>query len=236
MTSLGKFLALVNLAVGIAILSWSVSIYVQRPAWFDTAPPAEGIDKGNNPLTFAQLKADIDALTRAASAASADWGTNLRVLEKLEATRAKRLKGYEERVKWARDGNPKDGGNAFYEPVYQEDGLLDLVTLGPPIKGSPGDLPLKGADTLLKTVSADVAKTVEMSQAIEKRRKEFAALGVQILQAEGRLLKMNEIRDAVQNEAFYLATFEVNVYETRETVLRRKRQLATRLTELGGKP
>ena len=139
---------------------------------------------------------------------------------------------YDERLKWAREGNPKDGGNAFYEPVYGADGLLDLAAKGEPVRGS-NNLPLKGADTLLKTFSADVAKTVEMADASEKQRKEFAALGVRILQTEARLLRMNEIRDAVQNELFYLATFEINVYETRETVFRRKRQLVNRLGELG---
>ena len=39
-------------------------------------------------------------------------------------------------------------------------------------------------------------------------------------------------REVVQSEMFYLSTFEVNVYETRETVFRRKKQLDNRLAEL----
>jgi hypothetical protein len=43
---------------------------------------------------------------------------------------------------------------------------------------------------------------------------------------------MGDIRDEVQSERYFLETFEVNVYETRETVLRRKKQLLQRLAEL----
>ena len=41
------------------------------------------------------------------------------------------------------------------------------------------------------------------------------------------------IRDSIQSEWFFLSSFEVNVYETRETVLRRERQLRNRLKALG---
>jgi hypothetical protein len=51
-----------------------------------------------------------------------------------------------------------------------------------------------------------------------------------------RLERMTAIRESVQAEAFHLKSFEVNVYETRETVLRRKKQLVGRLNELGGSP
>jgi hypothetical protein len=68
---------------------------------------------------------------------------------------------------------------------------------------------------------------------IEKRLKEYDALGVAIKGEEERLLKMMEIRAAVTAELSYLSSFEVNVYETRETVLRRQRQLRLRLAELG---
>jgi len=37
----------------------------------------------------------------------------------------------------------------------------------------------------------------------------------------------------VQAELFFLSTFEVNVFETRETVFRRERQLRDRLRTLG---
>ena len=37
MTAIGKLLALLNLVAGLGVLTWSVSVYVQRPGWFDPA-------------------------------------------------------------------------------------------------------------------------------------------------------------------------------------------------------
>ena len=76
----------------------------------------------------------------------------------------------------------------------------------------------------------------ELEKQIVAQIKEFDRLGGEILVEEDRLLRMSDIRTNVQAELFYLASFEVNVYETRETVLRRKQQLVRRLTELGGVP
>ena len=84
-------------------------------------------------------------------------------------------------------------------------------------------------------MTADVREVERYSKEITKLRDQFKTIGGDILTTETRLLKMGVIRDAAQAELFYLATFEVNVYETRETVLRRKGQLINRLAELGGK-
>jgi hypothetical protein len=208
MTLLGKVLAFFNLLVGIAIVSWSVTVYVQRPGWFDPKP--EAVSPGQNPVNFAQLKDDIDSLARQASAASATWGVQLKQVQDLEKKRADREKGYARRLTWTRTGNRDDKDNpgaAFYEPKYEEgSGLLDLANLGAPVKGSD-EQPLKGYETLGTTLAADVAKVVELSKQVADYRREFAKIGTQVLQTEARLLKMGEIRDAVQAELFYLSTF-----------------------------
>src|SRR5262245_36459823 len=119
MTLIGKALAFVNLIIGIALLSWSVSLYTQRPAWFDPKPEG-GADPGQHPETFAQFKDEIDSLGRAAVAASSVWGAQRERLESLEVRRATRVKGYAERLEWARNGNPKDKAQAgFFVPVYE---------------------------------------------------------------------------------------------------------------------
>ena len=238
MTLLGKILAFLLFGIGIGIISWSASVYFQRPSWYDPAPDA--VDKGHSPITFAQLKQDIDSLGRAASVASASWGTQRKRLEDLEARRIERQKEYAQRIVWMKTGNPKDKGNAFYHPVFEKDAagkptsVLDLTKLGEPVNG-PDALPLKGADTLLANFSKDVDATIDYQKQKDALYKEYDRLGVDILSEETRLLAMSKIRDSVQAELFYLSSFEVNVYETRETVFRRKRQLDLRLRELGGR-
>ncbi len=236
MTLIGKLLAFLNLLVGLGILTWSVSVYVDRPSWYDPAP--ETVDKGNTPVMFAKLKQEIEDLNRAVNVASIVWGEQKAVLEKTEARRTDRLTKYAERLQWARKGNVAKGGAAFFEPVYLKDaagkdtGVIDLDKLGNPIDG-PDKLPLKGADTLLANFGADVKTVADLTVESLAARKEYDVLGSQIEAEEIRLLKMTEIREAVQAELFYLSSVELGVYETREIVFDRKRQLFQRLTELG---
>jgi hypothetical protein len=236
MTSLGKILTFVNLVIAVAMASWSVSTYTTRPGWFDPKPEGP-YPSGKEVENFAQLKEEIDSLGRTAIAAGSEWGAQRARLEGLETLRATRLKGYAERLEWAREGrDPKDPKSpAFFEPIYEErSGLLDLTSVGDPILGDDKQ-PLRGVNKLGSTTSADVAAIEQSSKEITKQRDQFKTIGAQILDTETRLLKMGVIRDAVQAELFHLASFEVNVYETRETVLRRKRQLVGRLAELGAK-
>jgi hypothetical protein len=119
--------------------------------------------------------------------------------------------------------------------------------------------PLLGSEKLLDTLTKDVEKINELDAVIYKLRKgvkelktdkdfrepdaytkadEYRQLGAGQLitytkALELRLGKMRDIRDTVQNELFFLSTYEVNVYETRETVLRREKQLRRRLLSLG---
>lgn len=238
-TVIGKLLTFLNLLVGLAILTWAVSSYKMRPGWFDPVP--ERIEKGNTPENFAMLKQEAEALAKTADAASGVWGENLKALKKVEARRGERLKELDKRLKWMRTGNPDKGGAAFFKNVYEKDATgkesanLDLspaAALGAPIHG-PDDKPLRGVDTLLANFSADVKEVNRLALLNYKHREEYAVLTKQIEEEGKRLDAMLGVRDAVQAELFYLETFELNVYETRTTVVNRRRQLALRLAELG---
>jgi hypothetical protein len=246
MTAIGKLLAVLTLVVGLGILTWSVGVYVSRPGWFNP-PPEGGIDKGNNPVGFAQVKAEAEALTRSAGVASAAWGTHLKLLEEREKYRAERKAAYAQRLSWALKGNPKDlidkdnpksPGKGFYEPVIDPVSKLhDLTTVagvprGKAVLGTDGN-PLPGLEGLLDSLAGDVTAMQEANKQILDGRKEYDKLGVQVAATEARAVKMGIIRDSIQAELFFLSTFEVNVFETRETVLRREKQLRASLKVLG---
>jgi hypothetical protein len=232
MTLIGKLLALLNLVFGLGILTWSVSVYTQRPGWFDPVP--ESISAGQSPESFAMMKADIETLLRTAASATANRNTQRKMLEDLELKRVERQKKYAERLNWARNGNPADSGNGFYEPVYEKDsGLLDLATVGAPIRGTD-NLPLKGSEKLMTNFHTDVEEVSKLSQQIVEKRREFEKLGVAVLFTEERLLKMIEIRESVVAEALFLATFETSTKLERLVVNDRKKQLSDRLDQLKG--
>ncbi|MBP3958476.1 hypothetical protein J8F10_24780 [Gemmata sp. G18] len=246
MTAIGKLMAFLLLAVGLAMMTWAVSAYAQRPGWFDPIPEG-GVDKNAQTATFAQLKVEIDALNRSAGVASDVWGTSLKELEAREALRANRLKGFADRNRWARKGNPKDlidpanprSGKGFYAPTI--DPILKLHDLSADATGKPkgaailgsDEQPLPGIDTLTDSVSSDLKEMLELAAQISEQRRKFDELSADVVATQKSAGKMNTIRDSVQAELFFLFTFEVNVYETRETVARRQQQLLKRLKALG---
>jgi hypothetical protein len=246
MTAIGKLLVFLNLVAGLGILTWSTSVYVSRPGWFNPAPDG-GVDKGNSPVGFAQLKAETDALTRSAGIASAAWGTHLKTLQEREKLRAERRAGFDQRRRWAYKGNPKDladkdnpkSAKGFYEPVVDPNTKLYDLTVdanglpkGAAVLGTDG-VPLPGLDGLGNSITGDTAEIVDLDKQILAQRNEFLKVTKDVQAMEIRKIKMGEIRNNIQNELFFLSTFEVNVYETRETVFRRERQLRERLKVLG---
>ena len=246
MTAIGKLLALLNLMIGLTIMAWSVSVYTLRPGWF-ADPPTGGVDAGNKPVGFKEMQAETSVLGRAAGLASEAWGTRLATLEAREQLRADRRAAYAQRLRWARAGNPKDPvdpanpkspGKGFYEPVVDPaTNLYDLtlaagVPTGKAVFGTDG-LPLPGLDGLLGTVAGDAAEIVNLTNQIEAQRVEFDKLSGDVVAVEARAVSMGVIRDSVQAELFFLSGFEVDVFETRETVFRRERQLRERLKVLG---
>lgn len=246
MTAFGKLLAFLTLAAGLTLMTWAVAVYAQRPAWLAPAPEA-GADKAAAPVSFAALKVEIDGLGRQAAVASGTWGANLSALQAREKVRDDRRAGYAQRLQWARTGNPKDlvdpandkSGKGFYAPVV--DPATKLYDLSVDAAGRPkgeallgGDgQPLPGVDRLSTSVAADVKAIEGLTEEIGRQRSEYDRLRLQVLDTKGRLDAMNTIRDSVRAELFYLSTFEVSVYETRETVVRRERQLRGRLRGLG---
>ena len=235
MTVIGKLLAFLNLAVGLGLAMWSVNLYTNRPSWFDKDIP-DVVDKGNNPITFAQLKGETDALGKAAASLSGRWGGELTQLEQREATRKDRQGKQSARLKVARFGDPAGKVAPFTELL--EDAatkLTDLekpgaVVIGPPPPGEATGQPLRGSETLLATVNRDVAESIRVAYESQKLRLQERALAVDILATEVRYLKQTDIRENLTNEFFFLSAFEVNVYEDRETVIKRKAQLQRRLS------
>jgi hypothetical protein len=235
MTLFGKLLVFLNLIVGMGIAIWSTVVYTQRPAWFDPAPDA--VDKGNAVLTFKGFQAETDLLSRAAASQSKLWGDQLKAVQDKERFRDRRRvvffgpegKDGKRSGGWldaARNGDKN--GVGFYDPVYRPDGLIDAEKRGKAVVG-PGGEPLRGSETLMERYNTDVKAVTDLLGSIEKLRAQQEALGKEIVDTEGKIFKQGVIRDEQQNELFILSGFEINWYEQRETVRRRKVQLTGRL-------
>jgi hypothetical protein len=251
MTTFGKLLVFLNLVMGIGMAIASTVVYTKRPTWFDPAPA--DVDKGNTVLTFAQLKADIDTMGRAAATQSKAWGEGLVEIEEREKLRdrrrdvffgpegkdGKRTGGW---LEIARRGDPARKDQAgFFElkrvpaTARRGGGLIDHTGRGPAVIGAGGE-PLRASETLLERYSADARAVTDLLGSIEKLRETQRTLGLDIQWVEGRILKQIEIRDNQQTAMFYLSGFEINWFSQLETVRRRKAQLLGRLGTMGSVP
>ncbi|HUR53587.1 MAG TPA: hypothetical protein VMZ71_05630, partial [Gemmataceae bacterium] len=117
-------------------------------------------------------------------------------------------------------------------------GLTNLAqpgpeVIGPPAPGEATGQPLRGSETLLARVNTDVAATILVADQSKKLRLRERELAEDIKATEIRYLKQTDIREHQTNEYLFLAAFEVNVYEDRETVFKRKAQLQRRLATFG---
>lgn len=237
MTAFGKLLAFLNLVVGLGLAMWSVNVYTNRPSWYDE--PSDVVDKGNSPLTFKQLKGEIDSLGKSAAFLSGKWGGELDTVKKREDTRKDRREKHAARLVLARTGTNQGKTFAFTELVVDPvSGLTDLgqfgaPVLGPPPPGETAGQPLRGADTLLARANADIAASIKVANDSKALRLEEQRLAKDITATDIRYLKQTEIRENLTNEYLFLSAFEVNVYEDRETVFKRKGQLQRRLSIFG---
>ncbi len=222
-TIAGKALAFLVLIIGIGGATFAAVTYTQRPGWFEPVP--EGVQKGQRPLTFAMMSAEINAAGKAATTASAAWGAEFQTLKAAEDTREKRRVLIRQRLADGQKGDP-----GFYQ--YKSDpatGLLDLTDTSTPVKG-PDDRNLKGAENLLATYSTTVDEIDRLVRESTKlRRDDLKRLGDEIVLTENRLMKQRDSREQLQNEAAYLASLEINVAEQQATATRRLEQLKRRL-------
>jgi hypothetical protein len=260
MTLFGKFMAVLNLIVGMGMLMTATMVYTQRPYWFE--PPPEGaVDRGNTPVSFKELTAEIDKLGKTAATATQTWGTTYKSLREKEKTRKERQAEYDRRLQVAwqgpvKAGSPQDARMpnqaAFFTDVIDDrTGLIDITQvasdkkggpipiLGPMPDGKGGTLPLYGADTLMdqhhleiELAAGDGKMKKGLLQEIKALREEQLKLQVEIVQAEARVLKQFKIREEVQYEVLFLRDFRINVGSNQETVYARKKQLAERLRQV----
>ena len=231
MTFIGKLLVFINLIVGIGFAVFGTAVYTERPTWF--TPPADGmIDKGQVPMSFTPLAAEIDANAKSAAAASRTWGANWRALQGVEKRREERKTLITSLLLDARNGDKTRGGAGFFNlPEESSTKLLDLSIRTDIVKGPDGQ-PLQGSETLQSRLDVAQKGIIEMAEKSKKHRADQLDLTAKIGVTETRVLKQTDIRNNLTTEAATLAALEVNVTLDRDTTQKRRDQLKKRLATL----
>lgn len=251
MTGFGKLLAFLNLFAGVTLLAWSVSIYTNRVAWLDRKS-----DAGTTEGQITKMKKEIDRLSRSIADAQASYGTEASEVARLEAARDYRRLGYAQRLTQARTGSftvqiPQPGlaPNSNYTDLPGLRTFTDLKRTGPAILGAD-NRPLRGTKFLEDEFVREVRKAEQLRKGvpnapiaianvnqlgIDNLRKLQGLLSDQVNALDVAIGKQKDVQANLGEESEYLTDKRINWEADLQVLQRRKQQLETRLTLLGGK-
>ena len=254
MTTLGKVLAFLNIVGAVGILTWAVSAHANRVDYLDRKSGTETI-KGQ----ISQMRAEIDATTKAISESQSAYGGHMAMVTLNEARRDYRKSKFQERLAQARKGVFRVQLPAV-EPVFTDLDKEGPIVLGPdnqPLRGienTQADLnvEVRSADVLIRgpqpLTEADWQKVPEIiknapqfATLLENRgigdfRRLHGILSDEIARTDEATQRQQVIATNLRDEARFLSDYRVNWSAELLTLERRQKQLQGRLTELGVTP
>lgn len=233
-TRIGKVLVFVNLFIAVGLFAWAVSLYANRPDWFDRTE-GEGLKVEG---TLTRLKAEVD---RVSAAVRATQGSYARASGGLYAAEAAR--DYRRRVlgQWLNEVKDTNNPNAVFKefPRLPNSALLNVGGPGqppPPLTDSLGvrGQPLPGLGRLATELRNHIRDEKDTKAQIVVARTRLDELATQINLTQAETLAQRDIRDNLLDQEAFLADAQINWDETLRTLRLREGQLAARLAELGG--
>ncbi|QEL14223.1 hypothetical protein [Limnoglobus roseus] len=239
-TKIGKLLVLANVFVSVGLLAWAVSIYTNRPAYFDSKD-------GDTAVTgqFTQYANEIKRLSDGVQLAQSGYVGAMDRLAIMEQDRAYRNSILDILIDEVRKpGNPAAVFRVM--PRHPNPELRGLVEVGkwnamnpfPPALDLRNQ-PLKGFGRLQQEMR-DLLKDERDNLAKSKKFRDDAnAISLELNDLDPKkqvglqweVLKMKVIFQNLDEEDLFLADAQVNWEEQLRTLKLRKQQLADRLAE-----
>jgi hypothetical protein len=227
MTSLGKVLVYLNLFVAVGLFAWSVSLYANRPDWFDRDLGEGG--KAEGQLT--KLGAEVKRLTDAATKAQRGYAASAALLAAREAERDYRKAKLDQ---WLAEVTDDNNRQALFRqlPRVPNSPLLNVNAPAlAPAKGLSGqDLP--GLGTLRRQFDELVRTQRDTAKQIKAARDKSYEVSVQVEGVQAEVLKQKDIRVNLKDQEAYLADKQIDWDEQLRTLKLREGQLTARLNEL----
>jgi chromosome segregation ATPase len=227
MTSLGKLLVLANTFASVILFGWAVSLYVNRPEWFDRTVGEDKI-AGQIP----QLQAEVKRLSEIGKSVQTGYAAANDRLLKAEHERDFRAYVLNKRLA---DIRRVDDQVTFTDQKREDrSALIDVRGTGVVINGLNGKK-LKGLGALRKEYDDLIRKSTGSTTAILKARGDFSALCKQIDDVQAEVIRQKIIQENLTDEQDYLFDARIVWEEQLRTLELRRSQLQSRLTALGGK-
>lgn len=233
MTRVAKWFIFLNLVVSIVLASWAMGIYTQRIEW---GPKAATADRAAGEL--AKRNEEIKRYQEARTRSEARFDTNAQALAALERRRAEDVAWY------AKELRDLETAPTAVKTLLYDRGQLRLDANGRPAleeyKNDAGQA-VPGVQALNKQYAQLQGEITAEMQALDQLVKEAKTLTEQIngdgmtrrgLRAE--LAAEQQARRESLQEQDYLEPLRYNRQVDTELLLKRQKQLKTRLQELQG--
>lgn len=210
MTFFGKLFVLINTVFAFALLTWGMSIYMNRVDWTEVQDGDKKLTERTKELNdgFAPAQRDYARLLNATAAAETD-------VEKRREQIQKRIAESETGV--------------FYE--LNKGGSLIDENPTDKILGLEGT-PLRGNAILQQELTAEVDNAAAAAKQFDDTRKEQSTMSDEIAAYEKKSARLKTLLKDLREEEIFLADSRVNWDEQLVTLQKRNKQLQDKLTAI----
>ena len=248
MSTLGKVLVIVHVALALAVLTWAIGVATHKIQW--NAPQGAAAGPGGVESIFARQKAKADEYNVAVDRAYTRWSGNLAQVQALEQERYPRRSFYGSQLILVETGQihdpdpqkgPRDVQNPVQELVNAPNGYLLLQPTGrKPYEVRPGEAADSAAGyqrkmaRLVEDIKASQAKNAEAIAQREQLNKEIIGW-TEPRPEKGLRRRLNEqivITDQALAENQYVGTFVTNREAEFGLLKKRRDALTARMEEL----
>ena len=212
MTFFGKFFVLINTVIAFALLTWGLSIYLNRVDWTEVQDGDKKLTERTKELNdgFAPAQRDYARMLNATAAAETD-------VEKRREQIQKRVSESETGVFYELNG----GGSILNENPTDKDLVLGL-----------DGKPLRGNVILQQELSTEVDGAAAAAKQFDETRKSQSTFSDEIAAYEKKTARLKQLLKDLREEEIFIADSRVNWDEQLVTLQKRSKQLQDKLAAI----
>ena len=212
MTFFGKIFVLINTVLAFALLTWGLSIYLNRVDWTEVQDGDKKLTERTKELNdgIAPAQRDYARLLNATAAAETD-------VEKRREQIQKRVTESETGVFYELNA----GGSILSETVTEKDLAVGL-----------DGKPLRGNIILQQELATEVDNAAASAKQFDETRKDQSTLSDEIASYEKKSARLKLLLKDLREEEIFLADSRINWDEQLVTLQKRGKQLQDKLTAI----
>ena len=223
MTSkIAKILVFVNLVAVVGLLTWAVSVFLNRVDLVQKDPAATKNNEdayADDTSNIERLQWKVEKLSDTVKVAQAGYARSAAAATEAELTRDVRARQMTFRMDEARRGTFK----TFV--YYPKSAWIDFNQPGQAVKGVDGK-DVSGLATVQQGVNTAIQESIKYVDASEQRRNSFRVLTNDLDVLDAKLTKQKDILVRLKDEYDYLSDRRTDWDEQVRTLTKRKAQIA----------